>query len=71
MPKLRTLLWITVIAPLTLIVGRVWPMGNLWVTASSLVAVLLFVRALVGYFEWRMRYRRRVLKEISHDCGAA
>lgn len=55
------ILLITVLAALALGVGGMWLTGDVYVLSPLAVALGLFVWGLVRYFDWRMRFRRRIL----------
>jgi hypothetical protein len=49
----------------------VWLTGALKSVSLLAIGGGLFVWALVGYFEWRVRFQRRILSDAKNARGAA
>jgi hypothetical protein len=54
---------ITVLSALSLSAGGVWLTGILKSVSLLAIGAGFFVWALVGYFEWRVRFQRRILSD--------
>jgi len=57
---------ITALTALSLNAGRVWLTGALKSVSLLAIGGGLFVWALVGYFEWRVRFQRRILNDAKN-----
>jgi nitrogen fixation-related uncharacterized protein len=62
---------ITALTALSLNAGRVWLTGALKSVSLLAIGGGLFVWALVGYFEWRVRFQRRILSDAKNAGRAA
>jgi hypothetical protein len=62
---------ITALTALSLNAGRVWLTGTLKSVSLLAIGGGLFVWALVGYFEWRVRFQRRILSDAKNARRAA
>jgi len=51
--------------------GGVWLTGTLKSVSLLAIGGGLFVWALVGYFEWRVRFQRRILTDAKNGRRAA
>jgi len=56
----------TALTALSLNAGRVWLTGALKSVSLLAIGGGLFVWALVGYFEWRVRFQRRILSDAKN-----
>jgi hypothetical protein len=63
--------FITALTALSLNAGRVWLTGALKSVSLLAIGGGLFVWALVGYFEWRVRFQRRILSDAKNAGRAA
>ena len=62
---------ITALTPLSLSAGDVWLTGTLKSVSWLAIGGSLFVWALVGYFEWRVRFQRGILSDAKNSRRAA
>jgi hypothetical protein len=71
MTNRTTLVLITALMALALGAGGVWLTGSLRNVPLLAMGMGLFVWALVGYFEWRVRFQRRILGDAKNRRRAA
>ncbi len=60
-----------IVVALTVGLGRVWLTGDVRLVNSVGLAAAIVGAGLVGYFNWRARFRRRVLDGGRHERNAA
>ena len=71
MTNRTTVVLIAVLTALAVGAGGVWQTGSLGSVPLLAIGVGLFVWALVGYFEWRVTFQRRILGDAKNDRRAA
>ena len=71
MTNRTTVVLIRVLAGSALGAGGVWLTGSLRTVPFLAIGMGLFVLALVGYFNWRIRFQRRILGNAKNSRRAA
>jgi uncharacterized membrane protein len=60
-----------IVVALTVGLGGVWLTGDVRLVGLVGLAAAIVGAGLVGYFNWRARFRRRILDEADHERDAA
>ena len=62
---------VSIVAAVSACVGAVWLTNDLRAIGLAIIPLGLIASGLVAYFEWRLKWRRRILAEAEDERRAA